>query len=171
MFIRVAAAVAVLALAGCITQPTKQQVNLIQEFDSATAQRLIGAGPGSIRGSALIRQQGGGVVTCAGQTVVLIPATGYANERMVHLYGNTGKGYRPPREDHAFNPDPSEYARLVRETTCDAQGYFSFQRVAEGNFFIVTGVTWVIGGIRQGGFLMRNVTVAGPDQIEVVLTP
>ena len=84
-------AVIVAGLAGCAVAP--HQVTLNNQFDAGLAERLLQPGVNIVEGSALIRQQGGGVVTCAGQGVSLIPRTAYAAERHQYLWGNVTRGY------------------------------------------------------------------------------
>ncbi|MBP7370582.1 MAG: hypothetical protein KA902_04010, partial [Arenimonas sp.] len=59
-------------LTGCMTAPT---ITLTTPFDSDYAQKMLADGTNMVKGSALIRQAGGGVVTCAGNEVLLIPNT------------------------------------------------------------------------------------------------
>ena len=84
--------IGVLALmVGCVTAP--QKVVLNSRFDAEQTQEMLLKGDNTITGSALIRQQGGGVVTCAGNEVWLAPVTPYSTERVKHIYGSTTKGY------------------------------------------------------------------------------
>jgi hypothetical protein len=64
-------------LSGCAAN---RQASLTTPFDKAQAQRMLEPGANSIRGSALMRQVGGGVVTCAGGQVFLMPVTEAAKE-------------------------------------------------------------------------------------------
>lgn len=50
-------------------------------------------GQNSVHGSALIRQAVGGVVTCAGALVHIMPVSTYADERMQAIHGNHTSGY------------------------------------------------------------------------------
>lgn len=162
------------ALVGCAVH----QANIYQidePLDTATAERLIGSGTGTVKGSALIRQQGGGVVTCAGISISLIPVTSYATERMRAIYGNVEKGYNPAGlggRRPQFSPDLPDYQRLTREARCDTQGFFKFENVAEGNFYVVTSITWKVSQyFPEGGALMQLVRVTPGGTVEMVLTP
>lgn len=168
--------VAVLAgLTGCaMTKP----VQMTKSFNAAEAQNALRRGTNIIRGSALIRQAGGGVVTCAGSQVDLIPATEYANERMMIYYKSVSGGYLPAEAPNIINPPSvpattdAEYMRLSRKATCDAQGFFTFSDVADGSYYLVTTVLWRVGYNVQGGGLMKRVDLQGGSPIvEVVLTP
>jgi len=48
---------------------------------------------------------------------------------------------------------------------------FEFGFVSDGDFYVVTEVTWMAWDIPQGGYLMQRVTLAGGETKKVVLTP
>ncbi len=168
---RLAVAFCVLAmLAGCAAP--RKVVHLQSRFDDAEARARLSRGPNKIVGSALIRQRGGGVVTCAGNNVALVPATDYASERMKHLYGSDQFGYLPvfsplPR----FEPDYPGYSANMRITACDAQGTFEFDGLADGDYFIVTHIVWEVQSSYQGGALMQRVKVSKGETKKIVLAP
>jgi hypothetical protein len=163
-----------LLLAGCATAPPPKMEST---FDPEQARLQLEPGDATILGSALIRQKGGGVVTCAGGQVVLIPATTYAIERMTRGFhpadssGTSGfwafyEGERPVPP-----PDP-EYVKLSRSSTCDASGKFQFDKVSPGLFYLVTSIRWDTGyGLPQGGYLMKAVAVKPGETTTVVLAP
>jgi hypothetical protein len=159
-----------LAISGCVTMG--KVVSLHSSFDAEEANRLLQPGKNSIRGSALIRQSGGGVVTCAGNQVELVPATLYAIERMQIIYRNDVRGYASPNmfSDRPVPPDP-RYMNLTRKTICDAQGFFKFENVADGEFFVFSTIVWQVGSAYQGGHLMQRVSVQGGSTAEIVLAP
>ena len=163
-----------LLLTGCAQ---KQWVPLppaikLPAFDASDARRLLGDGVNAIRGSAFLRQQGGGVVTCAGATVYLIPATEYARQRLLAIYGSeSGPARTPSTSGLAFDPDPPEYKTLVRQTQCDAQGTFSFDRVGDGDYFVTTAVIWTVAARQQGGLVMRRTRVSGGQGVNLVIAP
>jgi len=87
-----ATAVAALALTGCVTV---QQVQISTPYDADAITPFVAPGSNQLTGSALIRQMGGGVVTCAGYPVHLIPATPYAkNGRAISLAPGSRDLYR-----------------------------------------------------------------------------
>lgn len=161
------------ALVGCAGSPLgppAPAVNISGAFDEALARRLVGDGVNTIKGNAFMRQRGGGVVTCAGSDVFLIPATAYAKERMAYLYDTSGEsGDNSHRRDFRFNPDPPGYTSIVRKTRCDSQGNFVFDRVADGEFFVQTRVLWMVGSL-QGGNLMHRVTVRNNQVASVIMS-
>lgn len=155
-------------LAGCATP---KPVPLVASFNAQEARELIKPGVNILSGSALIRQNGGGVVTCAGLPVELFPKTAYATERVKAIYGNTLRGFNSVENQFKFTPDYPEYIQLSRQTLCDAQGHFEFSDVADGDFFVFSAIVWQAGGAPQGGALMQAVSVRGGDSKQLVLSP
>ncbi|MBU3562839.1 hypothetical protein [Polynucleobacter sp. Tro8-14-1] len=147
-----------------------QTVNIATPFDAKEASVINQVGKNTITGSALIKRNDGQTVTCSGEEVNLIPYTTYANTRILALYGNSSKGintYNRP----TFVPDVAEYKTMQKHTQCNAQGFFSFKNVADGDYFVVTAVRWTVNYATQGGSLMRRVAVKGGETAEIVLAP
>ncbi|MDA8002797.1 MAG: hypothetical protein MPL62_16060 [Alphaproteobacteria bacterium] len=184
-------ATALAVLAGCAPPPSPppqiaqpepeiEVITLQNEFNADEARALLAKGNNTIKGSALIRQQGGGVVTCAGQEVDLLPNTAYARERISHIYGNVTKGVswfqEQALEYWEFDHTAPEYRDLQKITVCDAQGYFKFTNVADGSFFVITDISWSTSGSTnwsewEGGFLMQRVDIRNGETREIVLAP
>lgn len=159
-FALIAATCAVLA--GCAAPAAK----ISTPFNEAQAAALMRPGNNTIKGSALLRQNGGGVVTCAGETVDLVPATEYAKQRFDHRFGK--RTFASTLK--ALENGPPAYDRLSRQTRCNAIGAFTFDRVADGDFYLVTSVDWSSGGRRYGGYLANLVRVRGGQVKDIVLT-
>lgn len=159
-----------LVLSSCAPTPTFPPYSPTAQFDADHARKMLEKGVSTIKGSALIRQRGGGVVTCAGQTVVLIPATEYADERMRVIYNQQDRGFRGYPDQVPMESNAS-YVELTRRTRCDAQGYFTFDNVGDGTFYVVTRIVWETGRTVEGGTLMQRVNVSGVETKEIVLSP
>jgi hypothetical protein len=157
---------------GCASTQLKPSY-LNWTFNEKKAADIFKEGRNRISGNALIRQSGGGVVTCAGNKIDLVPATNYAAERMQLVYRSDTEGYVPEAEAKQFDfqPDPIEYYGYRTSTTCDSQGNFRFEDVVDGSFYLVTKVVWKVGYVVQGGTLMKKVSVANESRKKVVLTP
>lgn len=175
-------AAVVLMFSGC-AQPQKaplaaapkappSPIKVSAAFDEASARSQMSEGQGMLLGNAFMRQQGGGVVTCAGSPVFLIPATAYAVERMRLIYQGpvvpNATSYRNSLDAQydavvrKFDPDPPAYTELTRRAVCDAQGNFSFNGLRDGQYFVSTAVSWTVGSWRQqGGNLASQVEVKG----------
>jgi len=177
----ITALISSMLLGGCATAPKQIEIALHNSFDAdarETAQKLLQKGNNTIEGNALIRLRDGGVVTCAGYTVSLVPVTAYASERMRHIYGSTTRGFRDLtlNPNIEFLPDTPEYRQFAKEVTCDAQGDFVFRNISDGAFYVVTRITWEVPVSRNvsswyGGYLMQRVTVRGGETKEIVLAP
>jgi len=161
---------AAIVFAGCAAMGP-MPVSLLSNFDSTQAKKLLEPGGNIVTGSALIRQNGGGVVTCAGLPVQLIPKTAYASERIKTIYGNTERGYSEIHRQFQFAPDHSDYLTLTKRALCDAQGHFTFGKVADGEFYVITGIVWDSGGVKQGGSLMQAIALHDGESREIVLSP
>lgn len=157
------------ALLGCAAPaPSVRAINV--PFDVARAKAMLQPGANTITGSALIRQRGGGVVTCAGSKVTLLPATEYAQQRVAAIYGSghfasVGGGLK-------FTPDPAEFYQYTRTATCNAQGFFRFEGLSDGEFIVQTAIVWSIGRYStEGGSVIARARVSGGQTVEVTLTP
>ena len=78
---------------------------------------------------------------------------------------------RPKPERGTTQGPPPGYVDNTRNTVCNAVGFFTFDRVADGEYFVQSSVTWTVGGRDQGGALMQRVTVRGAQLKEVKLSP
>ncbi|WP_136126605.1 carboxypeptidase-like regulatory domain-containing protein [Rodentibacter pneumotropicus] len=157
-------------LVGCVGTPFSPiEYTMKNKFDVKQAEKQMKAGTGKIEGTAFLRQNGGGVVTCAGAKVNLVPYTDYTNEAMTLLYGNSEKGYR-----NGFGPqykvinEDENFIKYVKSTICDAQGKFIFENLSAGTYFVGTEVVWSVGYSRQGGKLMQKVVI-GKGEIQNII--
>jgi len=154
-------------LTGCAAPPPTPTFVVSTPFNQKEAADLLRPGPNTIKGNAFMRQQGGGVVTCAGSEVHLVPATAYARQRMVAIYGTTESGTNSRPVNLA--PPPSDYAAHTRPTRCDSAGNFVFDKVADGEFFVTTVVAWRVAGRQQGGNMMARTVVRDGQVASLVM--
>ena len=160
-----------LPLFGCLT--TNYDMTTI--FNKDEVSWINDKGSSTITGQAFLNQKGGGVVTCAGREVSLIPLTAYSTERMNAIFKSSTKGYYGNDiyvyPEVVFNPSaPAEYFNSKRTALCNAQGNFKFEDVpANKEYFILTNVTWEVGGAAQGGSLMIKVTTTENETTETIL--
>lgn len=162
------AMVAVLGLVGCAAPVLETTV----PFDAGEVAFINQRGAATIEGQAFMRQQGGGVVTCAGEEVDLIPVGRFSGQRMQGIYGSTDRGFRSiyaPLQLDTTSAEYQAYEAASRRATCDADGNFRFAGVANGDYFITTGVRWSAGGAPQGGVLMQRVSIRNGQSQRVLL--
>ena len=158
---------ALLVLAACVPDPITP-IRTVMPFDPSLAAYIMDIGDNTITGQAFLRQRGGGVVTCAGASVFLVPQTPHSQERFGIIYGTITEPALGVRI--ADDADP-RYLEFVRETTCDAEGDFRFVDVPDGEYFVQTRVDWVVASVRQGGPVMAPVTVSGGAEVNILIVP
>lgn len=149
-----------------------EPIPVASTFSASEVAFINEQGTNTVKGSAFIRQRGGGVVNCAGNDVDLIPKGEYSAERMEVIYGTTtSSSYRQAWGSPRLAPFADGYLSHLRTTTCDVDGKFEFQNVAAGSYFIVTEVVWEVRSV-QGGYLMAPITFTDGNEVtSVVLSP
>ncbi|HEY6633064.1 MAG TPA: hypothetical protein VIZ90_16560 [Rhizobiaceae bacterium] len=158
---QLAVSLLILALAGCVAAP-----EIKSTFNPAEAEHITRQGTATIAGQAFLRRNDGVVVYGAGSETVLVPASTYARERVAALYrGGKVNSFVPPPK----NTDP-RYEQMARRTKNDGEGRFTFDQVADGDYFVMTTVTWMAGDWRQGGNLMEPVAVRNGQNVNLIMT-
>ena len=154
--------VAVIVLASCALprQGHVRPTRLFQPFVIEEHLPFTAVGPYRVEGQAFLRQQGGGVVTCAGASVLVSPATDFVREVLAYTRAD-GDLVLHKAANNAF-------VNLTRTTQCDAQSNFSMSGLPAGRWIVTVVVSWQVAGARQGGTLQREVQV--PTQDRVLLT-
>ncbi len=155
-------------LSGCLSIPTQDvRVAYIGDFDPYAA-----SGDSTIEGQAFLRQQGGGVVLCAGEEALLFPDKGFFTEG----YRLAKSGTRPvPNGDKSKSisqiavSDPT-YAKVVRKSRCDAQGNFTFANIPSGDWIVFSTVRWIVSDIPQGSTLATTVSIQNGETKRVLLS-
>lgn len=148
------------SLAGCATMMPglAPPVDLTTPWSADEHKAWEGTGSGSIKGQAFLKQNGGGVVTCAGNKVVLMPDTPYYREALAIL--KAGRRVETGRD--------TSYLR--KEAMCDAEGRFEFQDLPIKPWIVAADVAWMVGYARQGGGLTKSVTPKEAGVTTVLLT-
>lgn len=123
------------------------------------------SGKGSLNGQAFLRQQGGGVVTCAGEDVRVLPDVAPTRE------GNRGIAQGDIVNYLSDGMRVSvKWPKAFRTGTCDADGRFSFSGLADGRWSVMTIVQWRVGYREQGGVLQSFFEVKNGSSIDLILT-
>ena len=144
-----------------------------EKFDAASIAWAAIPGSSTVKGSAVLRTLGGEAKTCAGLQVLLIPVSAYSTERMIHQFGEAGRGLQLERSLPFATTDPA-YLSSMRRTRCDAVGSFEFNSLPRGSFYVVANVTWSAPsrfGLRpQGGEILERIEVDGQETKQIVVT-
>lgn len=152
------AAALALAMAGCVAGPELTAIHNPSEVAWAA-----GSGTGSVSGEAFMRQQGGGVVTAAGEEVMLCPDSTYGRnlaavvESRVLLAGGVDAD--------------NSYLATCRRTIAGVDGDFLFTNLPAGTYYIFTQVRWMVPGsyFPTGGYLVEPVSVTSGTETRTVL--
>jgi hypothetical protein len=148
---------AAVALSGCQTFP-------IQLRSTLTKEELQPWGEGGdrfIAGEAFRRQAGGGVVTCAGETVYLLPSVKVSEEAV--------KIWRAGDEIYTTNLEYANVSGSVRWTECDKDGNFAFFDLAPRKYLVFVKVTWHVGKKEFGGMLFERVSLKSGSAERLIL--
>lgn len=150
---------AALALTGCVAPAPALVLKPITDAEIAPYRAARTAW---VTGQAFLRQQGGGVVTCAGSSIFLMPNIAATRQMLADMKaGARGQG--------GMKLD-TKLRGTGAEGTCNAQGNFRLGPVAPGRYILLTEVSWTVGYARQGGVLRRDVSVKDGETIEVMMT-
>lgn len=146
-----------LAMAAC--SPYKVQ----STFNVSEYEKYRGEGTAKVVGQGFLRQNGGGVVTCAGAGVFAFPATAYMRE--INAASRAGQMLGP------FDPSASAVVdAAAKRSVCDAQGNFELSGLKAGTWIIVTKVQWTVGYSQQGGQVDTEISLADGETRKVLLT-
>lgn len=151
----------VLLLAGCLAG---EPVKVASTFDAKAAEYIHKQGEGRIDGHAFFKKPNGYVMMAAGEPVWLIPATPYAKERMAALY--KGRKFAPAGQIAGAEGTDPKYFDFTRRTKAESSGRFTFEKVAPGDYFLVTTITWKDNEtdvFPRGGSVYEAVTVTGKE--------
>jgi hypothetical protein len=120
-------------------------------FEDSIARKLLQPGKNQINGQVRFEMPNGTLVSCVGLEVNLVPATRYAREWVRLFYGldNSQNG----SINSAFKLDTknnevkfsgaNQFYAVTRSTTCDEDGEFTFDKVADGEFFVIAKIRWL----------------------------
>ncbi len=160
----------IILFSGCMNK--KMIIPLSNEFNKHEAEYVLKKGNNTIKGNAFMRQLGGGIVTCAGYEVILLPVTKYSSERIQNLYNSTYKGYANYYRLNSiqFTPESLEYTDYEKKLQSNSDGRFTFENIPDGEYLVLAQVTWVAGNEIQGGCLMKRVSVHGGETQDIIMS-
>lgn len=160
-----------LLLSGCVSAVAPQTVSI--PFNPAEVAWFDGPGDNSIHGSAVLRTVGGDAKTCAGLDANIVPDSAYARARFLLMYRRLDRGLLAADSGFKFASTDPRYETSSRTTRCDPQGFFVFDHLPDGTYFVTAKVVWGVPQPYftswQGGYLMQRVTIAGGTAKSIVL--
>jgi len=149
------AVLAALLLCGC----TQRTVPVYGDASDTDLALYRAAGSASIIGQGLMRQQGGGAVTCAGSTVLLVPDLPSTHQALDAMYSGSDS-----------DESGAKWTNARRSTTCDTQGNFAFNQLPAAKWYVLVTVVWKVAGDSQQGTLAAPVATQTGQQLHVLLT-
>jgi hypothetical protein len=164
MRVLLSALIVSLGLSACRSAPTAS-------FDTQAADYINKQGTSTIEAHAFYRDEKGKVIYAAGEHAYLIPVTQYAEQRFAQVYGKSKyiqTKYMPWDES-----DP-QFKKYMRSTKAEANGRFSFDHVAQGDYYVATSVSWMPENsiIAKGAAIYERVTITGKesDPVKVIVS-
>lgn len=143
-------------------------------FDKEMAERLLQPGTNTIKVNAFARQRGGGIVTCAGFPVALIPATQLFKDYAYAYFKTIEGGYRSfPITKEPVIPNKEEVGKYKQIKPSNSDGNVVFENVADGEFYLATNVRWEVQQYSlwgEGGYFFKLIKVSGGETIDIVLS-
>jgi len=137
-------------------------------FDASAALSDLEEGSNTITGRASIISPNGFTRTCEYDGVSLIPVTAYSNEWMSLVFGSQQGGYARHNAYERLSGDDG-FDKYARRGECDEAGRFRFEHVANGKYFVVSKITWLLRWTRSGGALAQTVEVSGGQSKQLLL--
>lgn len=140
----------VILMGGCATR-TVPPLQITTHFDEAKAKQMLMPGGNQIIGRVRFEMPDGTLVSCVGQDVSLVPATNYAKEWVRYFfeldqgrYGTMKAAYRIDLKEKPVKfIGAQEFYETTKTVRCDEDGEFVFDKVADGDFFVVAKVRWL----------------------------
>ena len=179
-----------LVLSGCMGSGIKTTANDVVAFDPKEVAYINEQGTAKIEGQAQtsyeFRERGKQILTCAGEVVTLLPAGLYPTLSMKHIDESRERILSLSVLDLVFDTSfvsdtaDARYRSLVRETTCDASGNFTFDNVADGEYYLNTTIChpdaplWrtPLWHATQGGlYITKRITVTEGQSQKINLFP
>lgn len=148
-----------IGLSGC----AQQQVVHYPPFPAQEYAKLKQSGTAAVTGQAFLRTKGGDVKVGAGSEILLIPVTSYSQ-----VFYNAYKTRQP------LGPNDPAVKQYTLRAQADGTGSFEFKAVPEGSYYLAGDVVWQaptqFGLARQGGMIVKEISVKDGDQLKIMLT-
>jgi hypothetical protein len=128
------------------------------------------AGDNTITGS-LTYGKPGVHYSCQGASVILTPETPWSRRRMEVLYLSSERAALPADQVRARTAEapPGDSSPYIKRTTCDATDHFTFSRLPNGAWYVITVAKPAKAGAGVPMALMKRVVTRGGKIATVVL--
>ena len=166
------AVLATLVSVGC-AKP--EPIYFASTFNEGQAERLMRPGRNKIILNSFVVQPGGDVITCAGSTAELVPATETAAEYVKMIFGSELGGEADIWDAQGISNRIANgtqgFMSLRAQQKCNADGSAVFENVGDGDFYLFSGAAWSPWDNAIEGFVFaQKVSVRGGETKKVVLS-
>lgn len=134
-------------------------------FDPEAGSFIHMKGRAKVSGQAFVRLNSGKLLRAVGTDITLIPRTPYADERIAAIYGDdkqAGWGV------NIADADP-RYLQDMRTTVASSGGSFSFNDVADGEYYLVAMIHIPAKYSRVERPIYERITVEGGENVRIVM--
>lgn len=146
-----------LVMAGCATVMPEPRM----PFPAEEYAKLNRSGSAKVTGQVFLKTAGGDVKFGAGNEVILNPVTSYSDEWYVRAF--IGKAWLEDADVRLWS--------YAQKTISDGSGRFMFRRVPNGEYYVLSKVTWSVHGVNdQGGYLCKKISVVNSEDVDVMVT-
>tara|TARA_B100000809_G_scaffold259048_1_gene303309 strand:- start:48 stop:554 length:507 start_codon:yes stop_codon:yes gene_type:complete len=147
---------------------SRETVQLISKFNVDSVKWVKIKGDSSVSGEVHLKLGSDNYKGCAGFNIELLPASKYANERIISTYGNIDQGQilmsqNPPK----FIPDVKEYHEYLIKSECDSKSNYIFNAVPSGEYYLIAFVIWGKEPNQEGGGVMKKISVGKHQDLKV----
>lgn len=161
---RVAAILSLIFLVSACTS-LRAPVVLTASFDPQVASFINESGSARISGQAFVRRNSSKLLRAVGTDVFLIPRTPYADERIAAIYGD-----RKQQRWGVWMPDADPlYEQYMRKTIASSGGSFSFNHVADGEYYVVAMIHLPSDYSFREFPVIERVSVQGGESVRLVM--
>lgn len=160
-------------LKSIFTESRSRVYKMKSGFNESEASFIHKTGKSSIVGQAYLQRKDGSRWTASGHySNKLIPATRYAQERMIAKFKNDQAGYIPLGGSDwpiIIEGDEAKYNEYTKEASVDSNGNFEFKNISAGSYYVLSFVRQGINDRLVGGDLMQRVTVAEQETKTILM--
>ncbi len=166
-------AAAALALVACADERPTPRIHTRQAFNPDVVAWSKAVGPNSVSGTAMFTTVAGDSRPCANIPVRLVPDSQYARQRFLEHYGSDVAGRTSGPDFNAYGPEKFDnvYLDMGKTASCNPQGSFTFDGVADGTWYVVSTMVWPGSSAShtQGRSMFKRVEVRGGQAVAVTL--
>jgi len=157
-----------LLFASCNT-PSKVKIQRVP-YNPEEFAKYQKEGTATVTGQAFMKTQSGDVKYAAGNQVWLNPKTSMADQWYNEIY----LGVDHLRTNLEWVGEDKKYLESVIYTQADGEGRFKFEKIPEGEYYLVTAITWKVpsqyGLTGTGGMIAKQVTIKEGESHNFILT-